>query len=145
MKYLRENWYMGSTSPMLATTKYMTEPRSATERYFSRASEIFSSVCSASVSRCVMMPDVTCTNGSNVNTAEQSLISRMAPVGVKHRVNLLRVFDPVDHKSRQSPRQATGINPHFCWVFFNLIIMVYNIFQTKTTHIYAPCTKTHAT
>ena len=131
MKYLRENWYMGSTSPMLATTKYMTEPRSATERYFSRASEIFSSVCSASVSRWVMMPDVTCTTGSNVNAVEQSLISLMAPVGVKHRVNLLRVFDPVHHKSLQSLEQATDISHHFCWVFLYLIIMVYNIFKKK--------------
>ena len=60
LKYLRENWYMGSTSAMAATTKYMTEPRVATTRYFSRAVEIFSSVVSASFSLLVIAPDVTC-------------------------------------------------------------------------------------
>lgn len=51
LKYLRENWYIGSTSAMLATTKYMTEPRSATVLYFSRAAVIFVSVSSASARR----------------------------------------------------------------------------------------------
>ena len=50
LKYLREYWYMGSTSPSMATTKYITEPLVATFLYFSRAVEICSSVCSASAS-----------------------------------------------------------------------------------------------
>ena len=50
---------MGSTSAMLATTKYMTDPRVATTLYFSRAVDIFSSVVSASFSLCPITPDVT--------------------------------------------------------------------------------------
>lgn len=44
---------------MLATTKYNTEPRVATERYFSLAVFIFSSVTSASLNLCLITPDVT--------------------------------------------------------------------------------------
>ena len=50
---------MGSISANDATTKYMTEPRVATGRYFSRAALIFSSVVSASFRRVVMTPEVT--------------------------------------------------------------------------------------
>ena len=60
LKYFSENWYIGSTSAMLATTKYMTEPRVAMTRYFSRAALIFFSVVSASFRRCWMTPEVTC-------------------------------------------------------------------------------------
>lgn len=50
---------MGSISASDATTKYMTDPRVATERYFSRAEVICSSVFSASARRVVIIPDVT--------------------------------------------------------------------------------------
>ena len=50
---------MESTSAMLATTKYITEPLVATGRYFSRARVIFSSVISASFSRVLITPEVT--------------------------------------------------------------------------------------
>ena len=63
LKYLREYWYIVSTSAMLATTKYMTEPRVATGRYFSRAAVIFSSVISASFNRVLITPEVTWVKG----------------------------------------------------------------------------------
>ena len=50
---------MESTSATLATTKYITEPRVATGRYFSRAAVIFSSVISASFNRVLITPEVT--------------------------------------------------------------------------------------
>ena len=59
LKYFSEYWYMESTSAMLATTKYITEPLVATGRYFSRARVIFSSVISASFSRVLITPEVT--------------------------------------------------------------------------------------
>ena len=58
VKYLSENWYMGSTLAKLATTKYKIEPRLATGRYFSRVAEIVASVFSASPSRFPITPDV---------------------------------------------------------------------------------------
>ena len=50
---------MESTSAILATTKYITDPRVATGRYFSRADVIFSSVVSASFNRVLITPEVT--------------------------------------------------------------------------------------
>ena len=50
---------MESTSAILATTKYITDPRVATGRYFSRAVVIFSSVISASFNRVLITPEVT--------------------------------------------------------------------------------------
>lgn len=58
LKYFSEYWYMGSISASWATTKYSTEPLVATDRYFSRAIEIFSSVASVSTSRASMMAEV---------------------------------------------------------------------------------------
>lgn len=59
LKYLRENWYMGSISERLAMTKYMTEPRVATGRYLSLAVLIISSVVSASPRRDLIASEVT--------------------------------------------------------------------------------------
>ena len=44
---------------MLATTKYITDPRSANTRYFSRAMVIICSVFSASAKRSAITPEVT--------------------------------------------------------------------------------------
>ena len=60
LKYFSEYWYIGSTSPSTATTKYITEPRVATFLYFSRAVEICNSVCSASASLFDIWAEVSC-------------------------------------------------------------------------------------
>lgn len=60
LKYFKEYWYIGSTSAMVATTKYIIDPLVATIRYFSLADDIWTSVCSDSVRRLVICVDVTC-------------------------------------------------------------------------------------
>lgn len=58
VKYFNEYWYIGSISASCATTKYSTDPLVATERYFSRAIEIFSSVASVSINLAAMIAEV---------------------------------------------------------------------------------------
>ena len=72
---------MESTSAMLATTKYITEPLVATGRYFSRARVIFSSVISASFSRVLITPEVTWgekTNGMLGHQIKEKFLKRQA-------------------------------------------------------------------
>lgn len=52
---------MGSISANCATTKYNTDPLVATDRYFSRAIDIFSSVASVSIKRASIIADVSYT------------------------------------------------------------------------------------
>jgi len=71
LKYFREYWYIGSTSASVATTKYITEPRVATLRYFSLAVEIWSSVCCASARRLEICAEVACGGVEGVAGEEQ--------------------------------------------------------------------------
>lgn len=49
---------MGSISASCATTKYKTDPLVATDLYFSRAIDIFSSVASVSIKRASIIAEV---------------------------------------------------------------------------------------
>ena len=87
---------------MFATTKYMTEPRLATTRYFSRLNEIFSSVVSASFNRWDITPDVTCDHHTN------------------SRINSIL------HDSFVRPcREKVAITLHYIQMFFQSHMVIY--------------------